>query len=200
MNSVDEAVKILKNVLSKDILDELKADRQSSKFLHYEIALFIRNHFNLWDKTTNSYLTWNNADEFSHVILDELRNSLGVIIDKELSEHYKSKKLYLDDLRDVPEDFECFVRSYKHGVEFVKRYGIPHFISFDHDLGEDENGNLLPTGYDFAKWLVETDMDNMYGGFPENFSFNVHSANPVGKENIESYLNNYLKYKRDKNG
>ena len=55
-----------------------------------------------------------------------------------------------------------------------------------------ENEKLLPTGFDFAKWLVEMDMDNIYK-FPENFSFHVHSANPVGKANIEGYLNNYLK-------
>ena len=60
--------------------------------------------------------------------------------------------------------------------------------------GVDENENLLPTGYDFAKWLVDMDMDNIYK-FPENFSFHVHSANPVGKANIEGYLNNYLNFR-----
>lgn len=59
---------------------------------------------------------------------------------------------------------------------FYKRdkYGIPDFISFDHDFGVDENNNLLPTGYDFAKWLVEQDMNLDYT-FPHNFSFYVHS-------------------------
>ncbi len=76
---------------------------------------------------------------------------------------------------------------------FYKRdkYGIPDFISFDHDFGVDENNNLLPTGYDFAKWLVEQDMNLDYT-FPHNFSFYVHSANLVGKQNIKSYLNNYF--------
>lgn len=31
IKTVNEAVKILKNILSKEILDELKADRQSSE-------------------------------------------------------------------------------------------------------------------------------------------------------------------------
>ena len=36
------------------------------------------------------------------------------------------------------------------------------------------------------------DLDNLYK-FPEDFKFNVHSANPIGKANIEGILNNYLK-------
>ncbi len=35
--------------------------------------------------------------------------------------------------------------------------------------------------------------------FPDNFEFYVHSANPVGKQNIESYLNNYCKTKKNIN-
>ena len=101
-------------------------------------------------------------------------------------------KLYLDDVRDLPDESFLLARSYEEAVLFVKENGIPPFISFDHDLGVDENEKLLPTGFDFTKWLVEMDMDNIYK-FPENFSVNVHSANPVGKANIEGYLNNYLK-------
>ncbi|MGH2308113.1 cyclic-phosphate processing receiver domain-containing protein [Aliarcobacter sp. ERUVET-8] len=104
-------------------------------------------------------------------------------------------KLYLDDVRDLPDESFDLARSYEEAVLFVKENGIPPFISFDHDLGVDENEKLLPTGFDFAKWLVEMDMDNIYK-FPENFSFHVHSANPVGKGNIESYLNNYLNFNK----
>ena len=101
-------------------------------------------------------------------------------------------RMYLDDIREPKNDFDVIVRSYDEAVAFINKNGIPNFISFDHDLGVDENENLLPTGYDFAKWLVDMDMDNIYK-FPENFTFHVHSANPVGKANIEGYLNNYLK-------
>jgi hypothetical protein len=103
-------------------------------------------------------------------------------------------KLYLDDVRDLPDDSYSLVRSYEEAINYVKDNGIPSFISFDHDLGVDENGEPILTGYDFAKWLVEMDMNNVYK-FPEDFFFKVHSANPVGKVNIESYLNNYLNLK-----
>lgn len=192
--TIDEAVEMLKSILQKDTLDKLKEDIDDD--LDYELTLFIRNSFGLWDKNINPHLTHTHPDHISSIILDKLKNDLGAVSNKALSSHIKSKKLYLDDLRDSPDSSYNIVRSYKDAVRYVKQFGVPYFISFDHDLGEDENGNLLPTGYDFAKWLVEMDMDNMYGGLPENFSFYVHSANPVGKKNIETYLNNYLKHKR----
>jgi len=102
-------------------------------------------------------------------------------------------KLYLDDIRDLPDNSFVLVRSYKEAIEYINNNGIPLYISFDHDLGIDEDGELLPSGHDFAKWLVEMDMDNIHK-FPDNFTFNVHSANPPGKANIESYINNYLKF------
>lgn len=46
---------------------------------------------------------------------------------------------------------------------------------------------------DFVKWLVIQDMDKVYT-FPSNFTYNVHSANPVGKKNIESYLDGYFQH------
>ena len=101
-------------------------------------------------------------------------------------------KLYLDDIRTPKDDDFIIVRSFQEAVKFVQQNGIPNYISFDHDLGCDEFNNIYPSGYDFAKWLIEMDLDNLYK-FPEDFKFNVHSANPIGKANIEGILNNYLK-------
>ena len=103
------------------------------------------------------------------------------------------KRLYLDDIRTPKDSSFIIVRSFEEAVHFVTVHGIPSFISFDHDLGM-KNGELLETGYDFAKWLVEKDLNGEFL-FPEDFSFTVHSANPVGAKNIESYLNNYIKFK-----
>lgn len=92
------------------------------------------------------------------------------------------KKLYLDDLRMIPEGFFC-VRSYAEFVIFIKINGLPDFISFDHDLGLEESG------FDCAKWLVDYCLD-YNKKLPD---FKVHSQNPVGKQNIESLLNNFKK-------
>lgn len=90
------------------------------------------------------------------------------------------KKLYLDDLRSVPQGF-IGVRSYAEFVTYIETNGLPDFISFDHDLGLQENG------FDCAKWLVNYCLDNEM----ELPDFTVHSQNPVGKKNIESLLNNF---------
>ena len=117
------------------------------------------------------------------------------------------KYLFLDDIRD-PADVTWMnigtgkeyhnsrgapwniVRSYDEAVTWVFRNGFPNVISFDHDLG------LEKSGHDFAKWLVEYDMET--NAMPDNFTFTVHSKNPVGVENIHGLLDNYIRVKRDK--
>ena len=88
--------------------------------------------------------------------------------------------LYLDDLRSTPEGFER-VYSYTEFVAYLEHKGLPDFISFDHDLGEEFSG------YDCAKYLVDYCLDHQLS-LPD---FVVHSQNPVGKENIERLLNNF---------
>jgi len=77
-------------------------------------------------------------------------------------------------------------RKWEDVAYYISIKGFPSFISFDHDLGEGEK-----TGYEIAKLLIDYVMDGQYK-FPENFDYYVHSKNPIGKQNIESYLNNYL--------
>jgi hypothetical protein len=84
--------------------------------------------------------------------------------------------------------------------------GIPDMISFDHDLGEDvaiskvkmgtskrqarKEKKETKSGYDCAKWLVDYCLDNE----TPTPHFVVHSANPVGAENIRGLLNNAKKH------
>ena len=99
-----------------------------------------------------------------------------------------SYKLFLDDER-MPVDPEnwVIVRSFHEAIEAMEVLGFPNFISFDHDLGSGL------TGYDFCQYLVELDMDKKV--LSEDFSFYVHSQNPIGKKNIEAFMNNYLEFK-----
>lgn len=55
IKTVNEAVKILKNILSKEILDELKADRQSSEIFLIKPKIPYWNIIFLY-----SYITWSN--------------------------------------------------------------------------------------------------------------------------------------------
>jgi hypothetical protein len=100
--------------------------------------------------------------------------------------------LFLDDIRFPPEKGTWVIaRNFAQAVNIVLKNGYPKFISFDHDLGDDS-----PTGYDFAKWLVERDLD--VHDMPKDFSFTVHSANPVGAQNIANVLNRYLQFKNER--
>lgn len=86
--------------------------------------------------------------------------------------------IYLDDLRDCPKGFVL-----AKNIEELKKLFEENevgILSLDHDLGEDENGNLLPSGYDFVKYFCE------YGLFAEKIY--LHTDNPVGKEAMESVL------------
>ena len=103
-----------------------------------------------------------------------------------------SYNLFLDDQDDKIRPVKKFypsasendfvrVKTFHKFVSTIREKGIPDFISFDNDLGGKKEG------FDCAKWLV-----NYSGLNLKNLEFNVHSANPVAKKNIESLLNNYI--------
>ena len=106
-----------------------------------------------------------------------------------------SYNLFLDDLRTIemvyPNTEKSFiiVRNYEDFVQVISEKGLPNFISFDNDLGLDEDGNLAKDGYAAAKWLVyESGLDL------RKLDYYVHSANPVAAEQIRGLLSNYLKF------
>lgn len=102
------------------------------------------------------------------------------------------RRFYLDDLRNPVDDNWIIARNSEDAMKMVLSDGMPPFASFDHDLGGDDTAMV------FIKWLVNYDMDNEYAVIPDDFAFVVHSANPVGKKNIESYLSNYLEVRKRK--
>lgn len=92
--------------------------------------------------------------------------------------------LWLDDQWDDretpnrwPPDGFLPARSAKEAIALVTRLGPPSFMDLDHDLGQD---NCM----DFLKWLA----DNYFEFIPK---YNIHSANPIGKKNIESYMESW---------
>lgn len=128
--------------------------------------------------------------------------------------------LWLDDSRNpflneegkVPKGYDeiCWVLNYNEFVECIEMMGLPDAISFDHDLADEHytpskywsdyeaskayqesQQYVEKTGYDCAKWLVDYCADREHT-LPRCY---VHSANPVGADNIKAYLNNYIKRK-----
>lgn len=120
--------------------------------------------------------------------------------------------LFLDDERaprdvkwvELPPANWVIVRSYDAFVKTIEEKGVPEFVTFDHDLGPKayaeytwahSNKNVNrgkfnyetlgeKTGFDCAKWFVQYCLDNNKK-IPD---YQVHSMNPIGKENIISLI------------
>jgi len=98
-------------------------------------------------------------------------------------------QLFLDDERipedvfwiNIPKGDYVIVRTAEQFKQYIQEHGLPSHVSFDHDLGDD------PNGYDCAKWLVNYCIETKQK-FP---SYTVHSQNPIGKDNIIGYIDNY---------
>lgn len=125
--------------------------------------------------------------------------------------------LFLDDVRNsyFLHDTRAWttVRNYNQFVETIKERGLPKLISFDHDLALEHypvfEENIIygkpyeipyakykeKTGFDCAKWLVEYCLDNRLP-LPD---FQVHSMNPVGKENIQKLLIGFRNHQQKEN-
>jgi hypothetical protein len=123
--------------------------------------------------------------------------------------------LFLDDVRvptnvtwaAIPQDQHySVVRNYDQFISLILARGVPKYVCYDHDLADahyesfnsiDGQGGLNidyskyreKTGYDCAKWLVDFCQRQNIKHPP----YIVHSLNPVGKKNIESYIENYNK-------
>lgn len=73
--------------------------------------------------------------------------------------------------------------NYDEFTDYIKKNGLPEFISFDRDLKKGNKilkGTDYPDGEDCAKWLVDYCKKN-HKKLPKYF---VHSANKNGQRNI----------------
>lgn len=107
-------------------------------------------------------------------------------------------KLYLDDIRNphqtYPNDSDWFVvRNYNEFVSAIeKHFSDLEIISFDNDLANfDSDGNEV-TGYTLVKWLCDYILDNDLD--ISNLTLSFHTSNPVGKDNMKFYWNNFRNY------
>ena len=131
--------------------------------------------------------------------------------------------LYLDDLRTPtkpPPGYKDWVvvRDYQEFEDYILKEGLPDLISFDHDLGMEHYldlseqtsrmGHQIPvyelykerTGLHCAKFLCDYILGIHENGTVEEINdlkfphCGVHSANPVGAQNIQSYINQFKRH------
>jgi hypothetical protein len=118
---------------------------------------------------------------------------------------HNNKGIFLDDIR-VPSDLSYYIpkeeitpylltnwiiiRNYPDFVAYISKNGIPSIISFDHDLGLNIDSTEAESGYDALKYIVNLIIEQEHRVLPQVL---CHSQNPVGKTNILSYWNNFMK-------
>lgn len=108
-------------------------------------------------------------------------------------------KLWIDDIRPMPDSFDIWVKNADEAIKILKSGVVTH-VSFDHDLGDikETDGPIVlwneyeKTGYDIATWVER----QAYLGVIPPFTYEVHSANPVGAERIKRSMQNAIKYWR----
>jgi hypothetical protein len=94
--------------------------------------------------------------------------------------------LWIDDVRLPPTDW-LWAEDYDQAIHYIEMYGDKiDLISFDHDLGDQRVPEK--TGYDVLLYIVQM----KYDGKPIPKAFNVHSANPVGRDRMSGVIERYL--------
>jgi hypothetical protein len=89
-------------------------------------------------------------------------------------------RVWLDDVRPIPaQGFTVHVKTAAEAISLLAS-GQVEAISLDHDLGPPEAG----TGYEVAKYIEE----QAYHGKLPKLVWTIHSANTVGRKNMEAAL------------
>lgn len=98
-------------------------------------------------------------------------------------------KLYVDDLRDLPESYGSEWTTSRTVWEALTKLELIEFdeVSLDHDLA-CFIGNKELTGDDIVNWLVERKLNGFY--VPPVVK--VHSANPIGRQSMQAAIDKHL--------
>lgn len=126
-------------------------------------------------KSDEGFFTLKGINDGEYLYLDDVRNPMQ-------SAEFTKQDIYLTKMWRI-------VRNFTEFQQYFKKYGMPKFISFDHDLGVESGCN----GFDCALWLTDYCMNNKLT-LPEYY---VHSMNPVGRDNIIGLLESFKKYQKE---
>jgi len=108
--------------------------------------------------------------EFQTVLTEKYRKSLSL-------RDFSEKELTIISQATVD-----VARNSNKAIDLLS-FNTYDMIFFDHDLGQNDNAKLV------ANWIVQQGIGP--------FEYYVHSANPIGRMNIDSYLNQYLRMNFD---
>jgi hypothetical protein len=86
----------------------------------------------------------------------------------------------------MPMGFDISVMTASEAISLLSTGKVIH-ISLDHDLGDE---HVTGSGYEVACWIEE----KAFLGTLPRLTWAIHSANPVGRANMEKALNNADRY------
>ncbi len=92
-------------------------------------------------------------------------------------------KIWVDDLRPVPEGYE-WARSVNQAISLVEKAEVAgeeiELLDLDHDLGDYyfDGGDAIK----LLDWLAQRDTF---------YPVRIHTANPVGRENMQRMIARY---------
>jgi len=95
-------------------------------------------------------------------------------------------KIWVDDERSMPEGFDYHVKTAAEAIDLLQQGRVTR-ISLDHDLGGLAE---FETGYFIAQFIEMA----AHNGWIPPIEWEIHTANPVGRRNMEAALRNADKY------
>lgn len=111
-------------------------------------------------------------------------HNLRVLREAEKTGHLN---LWLDDMRVTTAAGWYHAKDAEEAIEILSSW-VVHHCSLDHDLGPGA------TGYQVLTWLAEELHGKGLNFWPKHKPV-VHSANPVGRRNMQSVVDRYGPYK-----
>ncbi len=91
-------------------------------------------------------------------------------------------KLFVDDTRAFPSDFDYCCRDFKTATELMRKHKFEH-ISLDYSLGEDSKDGLQ-----LLMWMRSNGITAP--------SINIHSNHIIGRERMFDYCEEHFPYSR----
>ena len=99
-------------------------------------------------------------------------------------------RVWLDDRVKMPDGYDVWVKTAFQADLLILAGKVTH-ISFDHDLGDGENGYSVAKGVEY--WAYTQLHDPLYP-ILRRFTWDIHSGNPVGAKSIRQAMTNADKY------
>lgn len=143
-----------------------------------------------WEKNENA-IKENSAERITILWLDDQRDPYKYLKTKSASATFARNKQFYDNLLKQYNANFVWVKNLYQFIDYIKKNGVPQFVSFDHDLnnrgggeGLSDEQKLRNNGVNCAKWLVNYCKETGRS-LPK---FYVHSANPKHGPEINRVL------------